>query len=117
MNPRIEQNLIDCNECGSTGLTGPNDVCGRCGGLGKYYMEPLDLDGIKARADAASPGPWQAHNAQIKGIWAGRKMIGSTGTLANSQFVAEARTDIPKLLALVAAQEAELVTLRAKVAE
>jgi hypothetical protein len=81
-------------------------------------MEQQRLDAIKARAEAATPGPWIAktnRHPQCNGepwgwisgakentTWSGRR------GKANAEFIAHARTDIPDLIAEVERLEAEL---------
>ena len=98
--------------------------------------EPLDLDAIRARADAATPGPWVAEayvygdpedgygppqDWQIKTAgWtkhAGSVIVshqpyegGGVNEEADAEFIAHARQDVPDLLA-------ELARLRAANAE
>src|SRR5262249_15361143 len=80
-------------------------------------------DVIKARADAATEGPWRVHAAGmgIRGATTPYAWIlspdngsiaerHSSGTMADCEFVAAARTDVPALLA-------EVERLRARVAE
>lgn len=62
----------------------------------------LDLPAIRARAEAATPGPWVSDGS----VWG--DISCRTGTLfhdiedpADAEFVAMARTDIPALLAEV----------------
>ena len=77
------------------------------------HSTPLDLDAIQARADAATPGPWFAHED-----WPGRVFAESefnahvarvTGSNPepNERFIAAARTDVPALLAEVRRLRAE----------
>ena len=84
----------------------------------KNTPAPLNLDAIRRRAAAATPGPWVVgdraglHSHEVVISPTGR-MVGldwdATGT-ADAEFIAAARTDITALLAEVAA-------LRARVAE
>lgn len=93
-------------------------------------MTDIDLDEIRARAAAATPGPWYA-DKEIDGMYAGHKTVvragdpppwsgvglrvvsvGQTRTHLgpaepNVEFIAHARTDVPALLAHVAELEAE----------
>lgn len=81
------------------------------------------LNAIHARAAAATPGPWEAHDCGdtcCQWITAHREdqevAIPATentrgrGTRADARFIAHARTDIPTLLA-------EINTLRAQLTE
>lgn len=80
-------------------------------------MAELDLDSMRARADAASPGPWTIENGSIfhagpsesrtNERWGtfvvasiGAHDIGRPGPV-NTAFIAHARTDMPALLDLV----------------
>lgn len=85
-------------------------------------MTPKQLQGIKARADAATPGPWEEktnRHPQCNGepwgwisgasgniTWSG--YVGKT----NADFIAHARTDIPALVAEVERLAAENSTLK-----
>lgn len=79
-------------------------------------MTPDELGAIKARADAATPGPWETLVAGtgIRGgvpyAWLGpvkgdRVMPvlerQNAGTVADAEFAAHARTDVPALVAEV----------------
>lgn len=64
-------------------------------------MTELDLDAIKARADAASAGPWTAERDGL--VWAprlGDPVSGST-EMEDAEFIAAARADVPALVAEV----------------
>lgn len=84
-------------------------------------LNPEQLAAIEARANAATPGPWQEHSDYGKDFYAylGGSYLRGVGTLtfgdgeeaeADRAFVLNARTDIPALLA-------EIERLRARVAE
>lgn len=65
-------------------------------------MSDIDLDAIRARAQAATPGPWstqERQNVYIPLPWGGLKAHVETD--ANAEFIAHARTDVPALLAEV----------------
>ncbi len=103
-------------------------------------MRP-DLDAIRARCDAATPGPWkpeseQGHGRGVRAIasvaWCPvacvvgteSQSIGQRDASRNARFIAHARADIPALLAYIdmlehmLSEERENVdTLRARVAE
>ena len=81
-------------------------------------MTRPDLDAIRARCDAATPGPWkteseQGHGRGVRAIasvaWCpvacavGKESqsIGQRDASRNARFIAHARTDIPALLAYV----------------
>jgi len=63
----------------------------------------LDLDAIEARAAAATEGPWSRddeHSLSVAicytpHVWA----LAHSGTEANAEFIAHARTDVPALVA------------------
>jgi cell division protein FtsB len=81
--------------------------------------QPLDLDAIQARCDTATPGPWwndghEIYQGEHVGIPAMSTWIGETCTVslpdygdANGAFLANARQDVPALLARVRELEAE----------
>lgn len=68
----------------------------------------IDLDAIKARAEAATPGPWEADASEIYGP--GRVWLAESCRLhddlsydpqsdRDAAFIAHARTDVPELVA------------------
>lgn len=62
-------------------------------------MSEPDLEAIRARKDAATPGPWDA--PLLGGVWTdddGGGWITTDAEDANAEFIAHARTDIPDLL-------------------
>jgi hypothetical protein len=63
---------------------------------------------IRARADAATPGPWRQEGPRVYfGFEGGIGLRAAPNPISNSHFIAHARTDIPALLsALEAAQSA-----------
>ena len=72
-------------------------------------MKP-DLDAIRARCEAATPGPWsckQYHSPHDGSLIQYQAYKGETETIADitltsdAEFVANARTDIPALLAYI----------------
>lgn len=77
-------------------------------------MTDLDLDAIQARADAATPGPWEFDD-EVLGVWTAADGAlgggicdphdeyarGLNHPLENMRFVAHARQDIPLLVAEV----------------
>ena len=86
---------------------------------------PLDIDAIRARCNAATPGRWQKANDHIVDVHGpdGGALICDCEDLgsyeyslserdaeANAEFIAAARSDVPALLA-------EVERLRARVAE
>lgn len=78
---------------------------------------PLDLDAIKARVDAATPGPWWAWDRGVgwhiaigeptEGTWGGPARLlpaserTDIGREADAEFIAAARQDVPALIAEV----------------
>ena len=69
-------------------------------------MTRNDLDAIQARADAATPGPWfvehgRIHSGSIQRFdWVAiASMTGSRVWLPDAQFIAQAREDVPALIA------------------
>lgn len=88
-----------------------------------------DIQAIKARAEAATPGPWDWDDVEdipLANGMPGPKWL-EVGTepgdflicelshkqKANAEFIAHARTDVPYLLTIIASQEAEIGKLRA----
>lgn len=73
-------------------------------------MNAEELAAIKARAEAASEGPWAHYETQMADNWV---MAGGTGVLTgtavceptyqrkDADFIAHSRTDIPALVAEV----------------
>lgn len=69
---------------------------------------PLNLDAIKARAERATPGPWETEKPGpfIHTVWhpspgAPRDEVARFMSPADARFVTHARTDIPLLVAEV----------------
>jgi len=60
---------------------------------------PLDLQAIRARVEAATPAPWTAHDDGL--VWPDRMgdPVSGSEQLADAEFIAAARSDIPALLA------------------
>ena len=71
---------------------------------------------IRARVDAASPGPWQIEGVRVTATRASGTMTADL-VASNAAFVAFARDDIPYLLDLVAARDKELAELRGLLAD
>ncbi|HWB38102.1 MAG TPA: hypothetical protein VHA75_18950 [Rugosimonospora sp.] len=70
--------------------------------------DKIDLDAIRARADAATPGPWEMEVGDWAGDWAYAsgptyysEETSSALRTADAVFVAHARADVPALLAEV----------------
>ena len=70
-------------------------------------MNDLDLEAIRRRANAASPGPWSRHGADVHSSdgSSGPLFVGRDGTSAvreqadrDAEFVARARADVLALL-------------------
>jgi hypothetical protein len=62
----------------------------------------LDLEQIKSRIEKAAAGPWTAHADGL--VWAprlGDPVVSASTELADADFIAAARTDVPKLVAEV----------------
>lgn len=73
-------------------------------------MKP-DIKAIEARAAAATPGPWEASKDGWT-AWAGNVKIADYLDPDNAEFIAHARTDIPRLLDYIKELEAENKILR-----
>lgn len=96
-------------------------------GADRYEIEisgpdlPEDLAAIEARARNATPGPWLHYGDGEKevyvdpDVWDDAPMIAcDLGRLADAEFIAAARTDIPALLAKVRRLETERDEARAE---
>lgn len=100
--------------------------------------EPLDLDAIRARLDAACPGPWKVYNGNEGSVdygplWAVANdafhnppedddtpwiaVDVHTGLQADAEFIAHARQDIPALLAEIDRLRADAARLAAQQTE
>jgi hypothetical protein len=77
-------------------------------------MSELDLDAIRARADAATAGPWtwREHPSGFFEFSNAGGVIGWGQEEAAFEFAAHARTDIPALLAEVDSLRVENEALR-----
>ena len=76
-------------------------------------MNDEQLQAIKARANAATPGPWECHNDDFvvvlhDGVW---HTISIPDTSPNAAFIAAARADVPALVAEVERLRAELAAV------
>ena len=85
---------------------------------------PLDLDAIRARADAAPDGEWVVSNNSVWVTHDGRTLDGLTVPFpiwadGAAEFIAHAREDIPALLDLLAdgERDSEVNRLRAELAD
>jgi hypothetical protein len=63
----------------------------------------IDLAAIRARCDAATPGPWEYKASTLHSpynfiIYSNHEMIGEAAVVENTDFIAHARQDIPALL-------------------
>ena len=84
----------------------------------------LDLDAIEARANAATPGPWERETGErerqyVAAVPMGGKrsyaIVADSGgrhPWADADFIAHARTDVPALIARVRELEAENAALK-----
>jgi hypothetical protein len=78
-------------------------------------MTNTRIDAIRARCEAATPGPWERHDTQdcaeiralceADGIYSPVALVNKT---YNADFVAHSREDLPWALDLITAQQAEL---------
>ncbi len=91
-------------------------------------MTEPDLQAIRARADAATPGPWvvEEHEHWIESatVWDAveqtddkerRIIFFEAKAEADTIFTAYARTDVPALLDLIESQQAEIKRLEAMI--
>lgn len=124
-----EQPAQPCSECDHIHGDGScSEVFEEHGGLRvcECKATPDRLSEIRARADAATPGPWESHGSSIVRP-AGRKrnvaecwqQVGEGGEVLypareNAAFVAHSREDVPYLLATNAALRADLAASRAR---
>ena len=91
----------------------PERACPQCRRIGdhkldcsdpsRYRMTPERLAEIEARANAATPGPWEAWDRGIGfEVHVNGEELNSefreTFRQADAEFIAEARTDVPALL-------------------
>jgi hypothetical protein len=77
----------------------------------------IDLDAIKARAEVATPGPWEEDGSEIY-VVGSRAWVAESCHLAeygvtahgdlDAEFIAHARTDVPALVAEVERLRADL---------
>jgi len=72
-------------------------------------MTDIDLDAIRARAEAATAGPWRRYETMQadtyvldrRGLLGGGIICGATYERDNAEFIAHARADVPVLIAEV----------------
>lgn len=63
-------------------------------------MTDLDLEAIRARCDAATPGPWHVEGGRA--VWTpGDMHIGDQRKAEDANFIAQGRQDVPALVAEV----------------
>lgn len=88
-------------------------------------MTRPDLDAIRARAEAATEGPWEADDNQpfsfeLQGIFAPTRkryvlkvdFDEQPENMSDAEFIAASRTDVPDLLAYIEQLEARIDTVR-----
>lgn len=75
-------------------------------------MDAKYLAEIKAREQAATPGPWIVRENKSFGVQSENKNIASCFRRENEAFIAHARTDIPELLVDNAAKDQQIATLK-----
>ena len=86
-------------------------------------MNNDELDAIKARAEAATEGPWAMTTqggieaASYRGPGECCDSVGSARNLADWKFIAHAREDIPALLAALAVSVRQVAEMQATIAE
>ena len=85
-------------------------------------MDTQELQAIRERAEAATPGPWKHKKTYISTITTEPESDdfivwgdGGVDKETDAEFIAHARTDIPALLDALAAVTAERDALRVKV--
>lgn len=62
---------------------------------------PLWIEEIKNRADKATPGPWDADvGGDADRVYCGPDWVSECSTSENALFIAHARTDMPRLVAV-----------------
>lgn len=80
-------------------------------------MTPEELAAIKARAEAATPGPWSYYASptsggyKIQGIEKAWFYEATASTNENADFITHAREDVPALVAEVERLRAALVKI------
>ena len=77
------------------------------------------LDEIKARAEAATPGPWDVlqYEARTTCDVIGDRIVVTQVRKADAKFIAHARTDNPWLIEQLEAKDAEIERLRKDLTE
>lgn len=73
----------------------------------------VDVDAIRARAASATPGPWEIEARTFGYLVHGARA--HVERLENAAFIANARQDVPDLLAALDQAEREIARLRAVV--
>ena len=82
-------------------------------------MEKLsnaELQAIKERAEKATHGPWIECDGGYVIEVDSEGIVAECGRELDAEFIAHAREDVPKLLSLVAQQQAEIERLQTEVA-
>ena len=75
---------------------------------------PINVEAIRKRCEAATPGPWRENPLEYHGMVLDRNgyHFAQVDDGGNREFIAHARTDIPALLATVSRQAEEIAELR-----
>jgi len=70
----------------------------------------IDLEAIKARCEAATPGPWEIKDRGHFAYMSGPRHVGVGGRWlpADAAFISHAREDVPALIAEVERLRAEV---------
>lgn len=79
--------------------------------------ERPDIEAIKQRADAATPGPWSSKRETTVELFGDPVVLWGDGgycfvTQPTAEFIAHARTDVPVLIAYVSRLEAAVKVAR-----
>jgi hypothetical protein len=74
-------------------------------------MSRPNLDAIRERCEAATPGPWEVNDGQIYTSH-GKQVTPRFWNYRDAEFTAVARTVLPALLAYIAELEAEIDRMR-----
>lgn len=82
-------------------------------------LKNIDIDTIEARANAATPGPWKHKEGTL--VWFGTILVSRSwfgreaDGVADAEFIAHAREDIPALIASHREKDVEIAKLHAQV--
>ena len=60
--------------------------------------EPLDIEAIKARCEAATEGPWETDGSQVTCYGGEGAITERLGIHEDARFIAHARTDLPAVV-------------------